>query len=122
MKKRILFVDDEPNILSSMRRMLRCLRKTAEMDFVESGREALEHLAVQPYHVVVSDMQMPGMNGTELLTKVKELYPETVRVMLTGQVDGDAKESTSGVVDRFLNKPCEQDEIKEVLLRACGKE
>lgn len=119
MKNRILFVDDEPNILSSMKRMLRGLRKTVTMDFVESGRDALAAMAAAPYDVVISDMRMPGMDGAELLTSIRDTWPHTIRVMLTGQADSDSLLRTVNVVHKFLMKPCEQDEIKACLERAC---
>lgn len=119
MKKRILFVDDEPNILSSMRRMLRGLRKTVVMDFVENGREALDIMAAEPYDVVISDMRMPGMDGAELLTLIRDRWPCTIRIMLTGQADSDSMLRTVNVVHKFLMKPCGQDEIKECINRAC---
>ncbi|MCF6243145.1 MAG: response regulator, partial [Bacteroidales bacterium] len=70
MKKRILFVDDEPNILQGLKRTLRQQRKQWDMVFTESGQQALELLAEQPYDAVVSDMRMPGMDGAQLLGEV----------------------------------------------------
>lgn len=119
MKKRILFVDDEPNILSSMKRMLRGLRKTAVMSFVESGKAALAAMEDEPYDVVVSDMRMPGMDGAELLAILCKKWPRTIRIMLTGQADSASVLKTVNVVHQFLMKPCEQDEIKQTLARAC---
>jgi len=82
--KRILFVDDEPNILAGLKRQLRSQRKEWEMAFAESGEAALDMLSETPFDVVVSDMRMPGMDGAELLNRVKERYPETVRIILSG--------------------------------------
>ncbi|MCD6388803.1 MAG: HDOD domain-containing protein [Desulfobulbaceae bacterium] len=118
-KKRILFVDDEPNILDGMKRMLRSLRKGLDMHFAESGRKALEIMAQQPVDVVVSDMRMPGMNGAELLAETKEKYPQIIRIMLTGQADEKSVLRTIGLVHQFLAKPCEPERLKITLHRAC---
>ena len=118
-KKRILFVDDEPNILDGMRRMLRSLRKGLDMKFAESGGQALELMAEKPFDVVVSDMRMPGMDGAELLGKIQEKYPQTIRIMLTGQADDDSILRTVDVVHQFLAKPCEPEQLKTTLHRAC---
>lgn len=102
----ILFVDDEPNILESMERQL---RKRYEIRTALSGDEALTILKEQgPFAVIVSDMRMPGMDGVQLLSRVKDLYPETVRIMLTGNADQDTavEAVNSGHIFRFLTKPC----------------
>ena len=70
--KRILFVDDEPNVLEGLKRMLHPVRHEWEMKFAASGAEAL---AGTPAEVIVTDMQMPGMNGGVLLTEVARRYP-----------------------------------------------
>ena len=72
--KRILFVDDEPNILSGLKRMLRPQRKVWDVDFAVSGEAALAAMDLEPFDIVVTDMRMPGMNGAELLAKVKERF------------------------------------------------
>jgi response regulator RpfG family c-di-GMP phosphodiesterase len=120
MKRRVLFIDDEPNILSSMKRMLRGLRKTTTMGFVEGGQEGLSAMEEEPYDLVVSDMRMPGMDGAEFLAAVRERWPHTMRVLLTGQADSDSLLRTVHVVHTFLLKPCEQDEIKATIERACA--
>src|SRR2546426_770343 len=87
MQKRILFVDDEVNVLQGLRRMLNPMRHEWEMVFVASGQEALALLAQAPCDVIVSDMRMPGMDGTQLLTQVMERFPLTVRIILSGYAD-----------------------------------
>lgn len=108
MTEKILFVDDEPNVLQSIQRQL---RKRFDLVIADSGAEALRVLNEEgPFAVIVSDMRMPGMNGVELLSKVKDLYPETVRLMLTGNADQEtAMEAVNnGQIFRFLTKPCPQ--------------
>jgi len=119
-KTTALFVDDEPNILSGLKRMLRVMREQMDFYFAESGREALEILAGQRIDVIVSDMRMPGMDGATLLTTVQERYPHVVRIMLTGHADEEAILRTVGVVHQFLAKPAAPDSLKAVLLRACA--
>lgn len=82
---RILFVDDEPKILMALRRSLRGLRNEWEMVFADGGAAALEQCAAAPFDVVVSDARMPGMEGSHLLGEVAKLYPDTVRMVLSGQ-------------------------------------
>ena len=120
--KRILFVDDEPNILDGLKRMLRGQRHEWEMAFVKSGDEALQAMAAAPFDVVVSDMKMPGMDGVTLLGEVRQLYPGTVRIVLSGHTDLDASMRSVEVAHQFLTKPCETDVVKCVVDRACKLE
>src|SRR5262245_37814840 len=85
--KKILFVDDEPNVLQGLERMLRSMRHEWEMQFAMSGPAALERLAEQTFDVIVSDMRMPGMTGAQLLTEVSQRHPHIVRIILSGQAD-----------------------------------
>lgn len=106
MTEKILFVDDEPNVLQSIKRQL---RKRFDLETAEGGAAALKKLEENgPFAVIVSDMRMPEMNGVELLAKVKDLYPNTVRMMLTGNADQEtAMEAVNtGHIFRFLTKPC----------------
>ena len=66
-QRKILFVDDEPNILDGLRRMLRSMRKEFELCFAENARDALEMMDQHEFDVVISDMRMPGMDGADLL-------------------------------------------------------
>ncbi|NNL57722.1 MAG: response regulator [Pseudomonadales bacterium] len=118
MSERILFVDDEPKILEAYRRTL---RKSFTVVPAESGKQALELMASEgPFPVVVSDMQMPEMNGVELLTKIKELYPNTIRMMLTGNADQQTAVDAINTSDVFcfLNKPCPPDKMTEKIKAA----
>ena len=116
--RRILFVDDEPNILQALQRMLRPLRKEWEMAFAESGAEALHLLAQRPFDVIVSDMRMPGMDGAALLTEVMKRYPATVRFVLSGQSDKETVFRSIGPTHQFLAKPCDPDVLRAAVDRA----
>jgi CheY-like chemotaxis protein len=109
---RVLFVDDEPNILDSIRRQL---RKTHDILTATGGVEALALLKdTGPVALVVSDMRMPGMNGAELLTRIHQEYPDTVRMILSGQADLESTISAinNGHIFRFLTKPCHEDALR----------
>ena len=106
MTEKILLVDDEPNVLHALQRQL---RKRFDLRTAESGEAALRLLKTEgPFAVIVSDMRMPEMNGVELLATVKTLYPDTVRLMLTGNADQETaiEAVNSGQIFRFLTKPC----------------
>lgn len=120
MKKTILFVDDDSNILDGIRRMLRPLREVYDIRFCENGVLALQAMAEQPADIVVSDMRMPGMDGAELLTAIQQHHPHAVRIMLTGQADDRAVLKTVTVAHQFLAKPCASERLKEVLARAAA--
>ena len=120
MKKRLLFVDDEPNLLQGLRRMLRPMRHEWDMAFAESGQQALELLAQAPFDVVVTDMLMPGMNGVQLLTQVMEHYPHTIRLVLSGHHGLDLSLKTAGLVHQCLAKPCDPELLKSTIARACN--
>ena len=120
---RVLFVDDEPNILSGLRRSLRSERGKWEIYFATSGEEALQLLTETPVDVVVSDMWMPGMNGAKLLNEVARLWPQTIRFVLSGHSDEKSILSLVGTAHRYLAKPCDPEMLKSVLERAfmlCG--
>jgi response regulator RpfG family c-di-GMP phosphodiesterase len=120
---RILFVDDEPNIRDGMRRMLRSMRNEWDMEFAESGDDALLTIdewrdAGKPFDVVVSDMRMPGMDGADLLARVKEVSPDCVRLILSGHSDTASIMKTVGTAHQYLNKPCDPELLKRTIKRA----
>ena len=118
MTRHVLFVDDEPNILQGLRRMLRPLRHEWEMTFASDGDEALGILAKVPCDVLVSDMRMPGMSGTQLIEQVRERHPEVVRIILTGQADRDSTVAAVGCAHQYLSKPCDSETLKATVDRA----
>lgn len=118
MKAKILFVDDESNVLEGLRRMLRHMREEWEMEFVEGGRQALELMEQKPFDVVVADMRMPGMNGAELLNEVMKRHPTTVRFILSGHADQELIMKCIGSTHQYLSKPCDPEDLKSAVLRA----
>ena len=118
MKPRILFVDDESNILQGLRRMLRSMRNEWDMDFAEGGEAALSKLSEQAFDVLVTDMKMPGVNGAELLDRVAALYPRMLRFILSGEADTDATFRTVITSHQFLPKPSNSERLIEII-KAC---
>jgi HD-like signal output (HDOD) protein len=117
MPRRILFVDDEPNVLMGLERNLRSMREEWEMEFVSGGDEALKVLALRPFDAIVTDMRMPGMSGAQLLERVQELSPQTIRIILSGQSDRESVFRSITSSHQFLSKPCDPDQLKLMLAR-----
>lgn len=108
---KILFVDDDENLLAAIQRTL---RKQFVFDTALGGLPALELLRTKgPYALIVSDMSMPGMNGSEFLERARRVAPDTVRIMLTGNADQQTAIDAvnRGHVFRFLSKPCPPDTL-----------
>ncbi|MDP9013355.1 MAG: response regulator [Pseudomonadota bacterium] len=111
MSERVLFVDDEPNILEAIQRTL---RKQVNLETATSGAEGLVKLRDSgPFALVVSDMRMPVMNGAQFLAKVREHAPDSVRMILSGQADLQATIAAvnEGHIFRFLSKPCPPEQL-----------
>ena len=110
-RARVLFVDDEPDVLRSLSRIARKL--DADVLTANSGKEALEIIEHSPVDVIVTDMRMPEMDGNELLTQVAKLTPETVRIVLTGYADMDMVLGAinSGHIWGYLQKPWDNYEL-----------
>jgi putative nucleotidyltransferase with HDIG domain len=115
---KVLFVDDEPNILNGLKRMLRSLRNNWQMTFVESGEQALQMLNQENYNVVFSDMRMPGMNGAELLLNVQKKHPEVIRIILSGHTEKDMILKSVKPAHQYLSKPCDAETIVNTVKRA----
>lgn len=116
--KRILFVDDEPNVLEGLQRTLRSQRHEWEMAFAPGGEAALAMLAAAPFDVVVSDMRMPGMDGAALLEIVRQQYPSMLRIVLSGYTEMEASLRAVPVAHQFLLKPCEPNTLRAAIDRA----
>jgi len=111
----VLLVDDESNVISALKRELR--KDSYTILTATSAREGLELLARNRVDVVVSDQRMPEMTGTEFLVQVKSMYPDTVRIVLSGYTDlaSITDAINRGAVYKFLTKPWEGDELRRVV-------
>jgi len=115
MKPRILLVDDDPLLLAGLKRRL---RRQFHVETAPGAPEALQMMAgAEPYTVVVSDFRMPGMNGIDLLARIKALQPDTVRMMLTGSTDLSTavKAVNEGRIFQFHLKPCPADDLARAI-------
>src|SRR5437588_718880 len=117
-KHSVLLVDDEPEILFSLRGLL---RREFELYTAESGAQALELLHRQPVHVIMTDQRMPQMTGVELLRRAQGDCPEAIRLIFTGYADIKAviDAINQGQIYRYLTKPWDPDELVAVLHDAC---
>ncbi|WP_158223006.1 EAL domain-containing protein [Halovibrio salipaludis] len=116
--RRLLILDDEPNILKSLKRLLR--RDGYEIHTVTSAQEALNLLALYEFQVVLSDQRMPEMTGTDFLSRVKELYPDTIRIVLSGYTDLDSVTDAvnRGAIYKFLTKPWDDEQLRSQIRQA----
>lgn len=117
---RVLFVDDEPQILRGITRMLECADVDWDIATATSGKEALEFLAENLTDVVVSDMKMPGMDGARLLQEVSRLYPGAVRIILSGQAEKEVVYRALSPMHQYLAKPCEAKRLQDTIARSCS--
>lgn len=112
-RARILIVDDEPDILESLRDLFDAEMDDVDVDTAESGQAALDAMATTAYDLVISDYKMPGMDGLEFLSRVRKQAPQVPRVLMTAFPDLtiaiDAINEAS--VENFFVKPLEPDEI-----------
>lgn len=111
----VLLVDDEENILKSLRRTLR--RSEVDIVTATSGRDALYIMENTEVDLIISDMRMPEMSGAEFLAEAARLYPNTIRILLTGYADLESTIAAvnEGRISRYLNKPWNDDEIRQVV-------
>jgi response regulator RpfG family c-di-GMP phosphodiesterase len=108
----LLCVDDEPNILSALKRSLRT--EGWRVLTANGGAEALETLARESVDLVISDMRMPGMDGAQLLEQVSQRWPASIRILLTGYADMSATVAAinRGRIFRYLNKPWNDEDLR----------
>ncbi len=115
-EEKILFVDDEPRMLASI---LRQLSSKFNIATAQNAEQALEAVAAQgPFAVVISDYKMPGMDGISFLEKLKQVSPNSVRMLLTGYADlnNAIRAINNGNIFRFMTKPCEIDTLIRALV------
>lgn len=118
-KKRVLFVDDDADVLRGLRNLLYNDRARWEMVFAADGATALELVRERVFDVVVSDMRMPEMDGASLLTQVRTESPITARIMLSGHADREAIMRAVPVLHQLLNKPCDGATLRAAIARGC---
>lgn len=114
----LLFVDDEPNVLSSLKRVLR--KEPYRTYFAQGAQEALDLLEKERVDVIISDLKMPGMDGFELLQKVEKQYPDIVRLVLSGEMDSESilKAIDNGKIYSFIVKPVNKIKLNLVIGQA----
>ena len=114
----LLLVDDEPSILNALRRLFR--RAGYRVLTANGGAEALELLAVNPVQIIISDQRMPEMSGVEFLSRVKDLYPQTVRMVLSGYSELSAVTDAinRGAIWKYINKPWDDDALLQEVRNA----
>lgn len=116
-KIKFLFVDDDPKVLHGLRRTLNHMRSEWDIAFAENGPKALACLAEQSFDVLVTDLRMPGMDGSQLLKKVREEYPHIIRIALSGQTSQEIFLQAMGPLHQYLSKPCNTEILKETVDR-----
>lgn len=121
MQDTLLIVDDEPNVITALKRAL--MDEPYEIFSASSGAEGLNILKQQRIKVIISDERMPAMSGAEFLAAVKEQFPETIRIMLTGHASIAAamKAVNAGEIYRFFSKPWNDIELKLAIRSALDK-
>ncbi len=118
--KRILFVEDNALMRDMYKALLAAEGNRWEVTTAESGSEALQLMQQRPFDVVVSDMRMDGMSGTELLNTVLKLYPQTSRMIISGVADQAEAAEALGSTHQFLVKPVDLNTLRAVLGRLAG--
>lgn len=118
MSKKIIFVDDEVRVLDGLQRMLRPFKDEWEPEFASGGEEALKKMSERNFDIIVSDIRMPGMDGGALLSRVKEMHPDTIRFALSGQSDQETWVKVANLAHQFLSKPCSAEKLKSCIGKA----
>lgn len=116
----VLFVDDEVNILSGLKRTLRSMKDEWNMQFANSGDEAIAMLGAAKFDVIVSDIRMPGMDGVQLLLRVKKDYPHIIRLALSGHAETEMELECAKAAHQFLAKPAETETIRAAINRSAN--
>ena len=116
-KPHILFVDDEELILSGLKRGMRRHRSEWDMSFASSGADAYDIIAARPTDIIITDMQMPQMDGAELLEIVRKKSPDTARVVLSGYAKDEVILKVIGPAHQYLAKPCDFRQIEDTITR-----
>jgi len=115
--KRVLFVDDEPQVLQGLRTSLYARRKEWDMHFAAGGAQAMELMRASHFDVLVTDLRMPSVNGTALVAWTRTNSPDTIRVVLSGYADDEQSGQLVSIAHRYLSKPCEPMQLEECVDR-----
>jgi len=115
--RNILFVDDDRDLLDSVRARLYKHRHDWNMRFVLSGDEAIAAMEQQQFDLVVSDVRMPGMDGGQLLTVVKQRWPDAMRIIVSGYSDPVQAVRLTSLAHQYVAKPCDGRELENIIER-----
>jgi putative nucleotidyltransferase with HDIG domain len=115
---RILFVDNEGDVLDSLSRMFRKRAKDWDMHFANSCHTAIDLLTQMHFDILITDMKMPILDGGEILRYVAEHSPETIRYVLSGHADDDSLSRCAHLIHRFLSKPATHEDIEAAIKAA----
>jgi DNA-binding NtrC family response regulator len=117
----VLLVDDEPAIVAALRRTLR--GRGYRILGATSPLAALELMAGEKIDLIISDIDMPGMSGLDLVSRVRREHPDVVRMLLTGRgtLDAALRAINDGEVHRFLTKPWDDDELRDIVAQAIAR-
>jgi YesN/AraC family two-component response regulator len=118
---RILFVDDEIYLLEALKRIFKKKEDVWETIFVSSGEAAVELINKYRFDIIITDYKMPGMNGLELLTYVKERFSETKRILLSGQSETEIYNKVKEAAHIYLDKPYEPDALIKIIEEMSNK-
>jgi CheY-like chemotaxis protein len=119
-RARILIVDDHEVLLNALRMGMRADRNRWDVEFVASSQTALDAVQQRHFDVIVSDLEMPGVAGWGLLASVKELSPDTARIVMSGLSDKDTLAKVAPYMHRYLPKPCSLRELRESIAQVCS--
>ncbi len=117
--KQILFVDDEPAVLGAIKKALRPFRAEWTVEVAEGGQAGIDALTARPFDVVVSDARMPGVDGEKVLLAARQLRPDAIRLVLSGQTERQSAHRLAAVAHQFLAKPCDARAVLAVVDAAC---
>ena len=118
--KRVLFVDDEPLLLEGLKAALYARRKDWNMVFSPGGAEAIELMKNSHFDVLVTDLRMPGVDGTTLVARARTDSPHTIRIVLSGYADEEQSRRLVSLAHRYLSKPCDPKKLEECIDRCLG--
>jgi HD-like signal output (HDOD) protein len=115
---KIIFIDDDQNVLQGLKRMLVPMMGSMQMEFFDLAADALKYINSSPVDLVICDLQMPGFNGVQFLEKIRSSSPSTIRYILTGMIDHPLHHSALKLAHQVIAKPCRPELLRELILRA----